>query len=85
MGHHAGQCSSLKNFNNAVKHMPAVKILWGTFKHKYKSIKKKKAIAEASKTAMELEVNMLPQKRSRKAMQAVEAGARIDLNEPKFN
>lgn len=29
LGHHVKQCASLKNINNSVKNLPAVKIVWG--------------------------------------------------------
>ena len=66
-GHHVKDCSSLKNINNAVKNMPAVKILWGNVKHKFSMLKKRKQIAAASLATMELDVPNVGSKRAKTA------------------
>ena len=43
-GHHAGRCSSKKNVDDAVKHLPNVRKLWGTLKSSVKSTGKRTAV-----------------------------------------
>lgn len=65
--------------------MPAVKIVWGNMKHRFKGLKKQKAIADATKTTMEVEVNVLPAKRKHTALSDIKTGELFEVEMPKNN
>ena len=52
-GHHAGRCSSKKNVDDAVKHLPNVRKLWGTMKSTVKSTGKRTSVKRVASAALE--------------------------------